>query len=582
MEALDTHTATLSGRSLRQAIHDLQKAVTLNPNLPSAWKEMGELFLIDGDIESSNEAFRRHLRLTCDDSELIQALEHFSAGKIGLAEQGARSVLKRAPENVTAIRLLAEIGMRVGMLVDAQNLLERALELSPTFHLARLSYAHVLNKRDKLAPALAQVNDLLASKPNDFPLLVLQASILVKFGDCQPALNAYEHLLAKHPQQSKIALSYAHTLKTAGRFDEAVEAYRLAIRLQANFGDAYWSLANLKTFYFEEGDIATMKAELAKCKRSQEAFYFCFALGKALEQRAQYEESFAYYQQGNAIKESLEVYDSDATSALVRRIKATCTTELFLPDEQLSCSAQDPIFVVGLPRSGSTLLEQILASHSLVDGTKELAQIIALSRRLGGRKERGEPRLYPEVLQHLTAEQCKNLGEEYLQETRLQRAGAPFFIDKMPNNFFHIGLIAKILPNAKIIDARRHPMDSCLSCFKQLFAKGQAFTYSLSSLGRYYQDYTELMDHWDRVLPGRVLRVQYEGMVSDTESQVRRLLDFCGLEFEPACLEFYRNERPVRTASSEQVRQPIHRGAVGYWRNFEAQLGELKSLVSPS
>jgi tetratricopeptide (TPR) repeat protein len=575
-------TPSPTGYSLKKSIHDLQTILSENPQSAPAWKEMGELFLIDGDVESSNEAFRRHLRLTCKDPELIHALELFSAGKIGQAEQLARLLLKNEPTNVTAMRLLAEIGMRVGMLRDAQHLLERALDLAPDFFLARLSYAHVLNKRDKLAPALAQLDQLLALKPNDFPLLVLQASILVKFGDCQPALDAYAYLLANHPPQAKIALSYAHTLKTAGRHDDAVAAYRFAIELQANFGDAYWSLANLKTFEFEDLDITLMKAELEQCKGSQNAFHFCFALGKALEQRGQYDKSFAYYQKGNAIKEELEVYDADATTALVARIKAACTADLFSPNRSLDCSARDPIFIVGLPRSGSTLLEQILATHSQVDGTKELGQVIAQTRRLGGRRKRGEPSQYPEILQNLTSEQLQVLAQEYLDETQVQRAGAPFFIDKMPNNFFHLGLIAQMFPNAKIIDARRDSMDACFSCFKQLFAKGQAFTYSLDSVGRYYRDYLELMTHWDKVMPGRVLRVQYEELVSDTEHQVRRVLEFCELNFEPSCLEFYRNERPVRTASSEQVRQPIHRGGIGYWRNYEGHLDELKSLIPRS
>jgi len=412
--------------------------------------------------------------------------------------------------------------------------------------------------------------------------LLLRASILVKIGDFEQARQIYKYLLSNFEPRAGIALSYAHTLKTIGQQQEAIDAYRRTIDLKPSFGDAYWSLANLKTFRFEDSDLEAMRAEIEKpdCTR-EDHFHLCFALGKALDDRKQFDESFHYYLRGNDIKEKLEQYDADFTADNARRIQAVCTRDFLSVSPASGCQAPDPIFIVGLPRSGSTLLEQILASHSLVDGTKELVDILAMVTRLGGKKLKTDVSLYPELLPDLSAAQLDELGREYIDRTRIQRADAPFFIDKMPNNFFHIGFISLILPNAKIIDARRHPMAACFSCFTQLFAKGQIFTYGLSNIGRYYRTYIDMMDHWERVLPDKVLRVQYEEMVADTENQVRRMLDHCGLEFEEGCLQFYKTERAVRTASSEQVRQPIYSAAMEHWRNFEPHLDELKAALGP-
>jgi len=325
-----------------------------------------------------------------------------------------------------------------------------------------------------------------------------------------------------------------------------------------------------------------MRVEIGKDTCSREDYlHLCFALGKALEGRNQYDESFRYYQRGNGIKEKASGYEANDTEQGVQRLKAVCDRKRFSAAEGQGYQSTDPIFIVGLPRSGSTLLEQILASHSQVDGTKELGFILAIVRRLGGKKKKSEVSRYPEILTELSASQLSELGQEYIDRSRIHRGTAPFFIDKMPNNFLHVGLIHLILPNAKIIDARRHPMASCLSCYTQHFARGQSFTYGLANIGRYYRDYVELMDHWDRVLPGKVLRVQYEDVVADTETQIRRILDYCGLPFEEACLQFHQTERPVQTASSEQVRQPIYSGALEHWRNYEKHLDELKKCLGP-
>ena len=574
--------ANSAAGKLIPAIAALQRAIAIEPKLPASWKLMGELFVIDGDENSAAEAFNQHLLAVSEDPRLIHAIRCFNAGKTGLSEQHCREFLNDHPANVTAIRLLAEIGLKVGVLVDSEHLLERCLELAPEFSLARLSYAKVLSRREKLELALEQADYLLAKEPGKSSYLALRASILVRMGDFENAIPCYENILERFPSQPSIMLSYGHALKTVGEQDKAIEAYRRTISLRPSFGDAYWSLANLKTFRFEDSDLDAMREQHKNNSGSREDFYhLCFALGKALEDRKQFDESFKYYHLGNTIKERLSGYDADTIENYVRRMKAACPREVFSAAEGTGCQSPDPIFVVGLPRSGSTLLEQILASHSQVEGTKELIQILAIARRLGGNRKKAESSLYPDNLSQLEAARLQELGQEYIERTRIQRGSAPFFVDKMPNNFLHIGLIALILPNAKIIDARRHPMAACFSGFTQLFARGQSFTYGLKNMGRYYRDYVELMDHWDEVLPGKVLRVQYEEMVTDTENQVRRMLAHCELEFEQNCLQFHRTERAVRTASSEQVRQPIYSGAMEHWRNFEPHLDELKEALGP-
>jgi len=568
---------------LTEAIAALKHAVAIEPKMPASWKLMGELFLVNKDEKSSAEAINQSLLASSLEPDVIRAAELFKAGKTAQAERLVRRFLMQNPTNVNAIRLLADIGIKIGMLEDAEKLLVRCLELAPEFHVARLNYAHVLNKKEKLAPALAQVDHLLKAQPKkEYAYLLLRASILVKIGNFEQARQCYEYLLSNFEPRAGIALSYAHTLKTIGQQQEAIDAYRQTIELKPSFGDAYWSLANLKTFRFEDSDLEAMRTEIEKpdCTR-EDHFHLCFALGKALEDRKQFDESFEYYLRGNDIKEKLEQYDADFTADNARRIQAVCTRDFLSASSASGCQAPDPIFIVGMPRAGSTLLEQILASHSLVDGTKELVDIINIVRRLGSRKMKTDVSLYPELLKDLSAAQLEELGQEYIDRTRIQRADAPFFIDKMPNNFFHIGFINLILPNAKIIDARRHPMAACFSCFTQLFAKGQHFTYGLSNIGHYYRTYIDVMDHWDEVLPGKVLRVQYEEMVGDTENQVRRMLDHCDLPFEENCLQFHKTERAVRTASSEQVRQPIYSGALEHWRNFEPHLGELKEALGP-
>ena len=564
------------------AIEALQRAVGVESRLPASWKLMGELFLVDEDEKSAAEAFNQYLLASSVDPELARALKLFGAGKTGQAEKLCRSFLHENPANVMAIRLLADIGMKVGVYADAENLLERCLELAPDFSMARLNYAQVLEKREKLDLALVQVDRLLEEEPEKFTLLVLRGAVLAKMGDYERALPLYEFLLSRFPARPKISMYYGHALKTVGQQQKAIEAYRQAISLEPSFGDAWWSLANLKTVQFDDDDIEAMRTEIGKktCSR-EDCLHLCFALGKALEGRKQYDESFRYYQLGNNIKERMSGYEADGIEQGVQRLKAVCDKKLFDAADGQGDQSPDPIFIVGLPRSGSTLLEQILASHSQVDGTKELLFILAIVRRLAGKTKKSEPSRYPEILTGLSAGQLSDLGQEYLERSRIHTGTAPFFIDKMPNNCMHVGLIHLILPNATIIDARRHPMAACFSCYTQHFAFGQLFTYGLANIGRYYRDYVDVMDHWDQVLPGKVLRVQYEDVVADTETQVRRMLDHCGLPFEAECLQFHETERPVQTASSEQVRQPIYSGALEHWRNYDAHLDELKQNLGP-
>ena len=565
-----------------EAIAALKIAVGLEKRLAGSWRLLGELLQAEGEEQAAADAFSQSFMSTGNNPLLAEAVSLYQAGKLGQAEKICRNFLQDHPTDVNAIRLLAEIGIKLGVYGDAQNLLERCLELAPDFDLARLNYANVLSQRNQLQAALAQVNLLLEKEPEKQSLLGLKAQVLVKMADFSAALPIYETLLTRFAPRAKIALAYGHALKTVGYQDRAIEAYRQSAALQPGFGDAWWSLANLKTLRFTDQDLGEMRAEmLAQNNTIEDRYHLSFALGKALELRKEFEESFKFYDLGNRAKVRLERYSADENHQEVQRIITTCTPEVVSAPAGGGCQAPDPIFIVGLPRSGSTLLEQILASHSQIDGTKELPDILGIVRRIGGKRKKSEASRYPAILAEMSDSQFGELGEEYLQRTRVQRGTAPFFIDKMPNNFFHVGLINRMLPNATIIDARRHPMAACFSGFTQLFAKGQPFTYGLDNIGRYYRDYLDLMDHWDKVLPGKVHLALYEEVVGDTENQVRALLAHCGLPFEQACLQFYETERPVRTASSEQVRQPIYSSGLEHWRHYEPYLESLREALGP-
>ena len=564
------------------AIGSLRRAVTIDPSHAAVWQSLGHQLAVAGDEEGSREAFQRHFELSTPHPELVEAAGLLRDGKLGKAERIVRDLLKKHPADVSAIRVLADIGIKLGQWKDAGHLLERCLELAPDFYAARHGYATVLVRQQKPEAAIHEAEKLLAHEPNNPNFLTLKASILTRIGDQSGALEIYEKVLKNYPNQARAQMSYGHTLKTVGRLDEGIEAYKKCIRLSPEVGEAYWSLANLKTFRFSDEDIDNMRRQVtAEGGDADDQSHLAFALGNALEDHGEYDESFRFYKRGNSIRR-VEHRHNPKINVLesLRQVRAL-PRKLFEQRKGWGCQAPDPIFIVGLPRAGSTLLEQILASHSQVEGTSELQDIITISRKLDNKNRENPAGKYPEVLAELSQEQFRELGESYLETTRIQRTDTPFFIDKMPNNFRHIGLIHLVLPNSKIIDARRHPMGCCFSGFKQLFAHGQTFTYGLEDIGKYYRDYIRVMDHWDKALPGRVHRVQYEEMVADTEAQIRALLDYCELDFEEQCLRFYETERSIRTPSAEQVRKPIYKEGLEQWRNFEAHLDPLKEALGP-
>lgn len=562
------------------AVAALRRAVTLKPEMPDAWRALGDHLTAIGDTSGADDAYAQHIKFSTHDPRLIEAATALCENRIPMAESLLRTHLKQHPTDVPAMRMLAEVAARLHRYSDAETLLERALELAPSFMPARHNYAIILHRQRKPGPAREQVQKLIEADPLNPSYRTLKAAIASSIGDYDTALGVYAGVLADYPNNARVWMSYGHALKTTNRQGECVQTYRKSIELAPQLGEAYWSLANLKTFKFTQADVEAMQAQLANAKlTNDDRLQFHFALGKAFEDAGQFAESFKHYEEGNRLRRAGMGYDPDWNTEQMRRAKALFTPEFFAARAGHGASAPDPIFIVGLPRSGSTLLEQILSSHPQVEGTMELADIVNIVRELGGAYARGTG-TYPQPVAALDADALRAIGERYLAQTRIyRRTDAPFFIDKLPNNFAHTGLIHLILPRAKIIDARRHPLGCCFSGYKQHFARGQHFTYSLNEIGRYYRDYVELMAHYDAVLPGRVHRVIYERMVADTESEVRRVLDYCGLPFDERCLKFYENERAVRTASSEQVRRPIYREGVDHWLNYEPWLGPLKSAL---
>jgi tetratricopeptide (TPR) repeat protein len=567
-------------RSAEPAIEAFLRAVNLNPALPASWKVLKSLFRMTRQPQNEAMASRHLETLAGLPVEVVTASSMFSDGDIFEAERLIRQFLLTHGNQIEAMRLLAKIGVKLEVLDDAELLLESVLLLAPDYKAARYDYAYVLMERHKHAKAIEELDKLLATDPQDRSYRTAYATALVGLGAHDTAIRRYRELLLETPRAHDVHLSIAHALKTTGHRAEAIEFYRSAAAIRPNYGDAYWSLANLKTYAFSDEEISRMRIEeAAENTDLTDRYHLCFALGKALEDRGDYEDSFNYYSRGNALKKSQSRYRPEFIERIAQLQASVCTKEFFEARRGVGCQSVAPIFIVGLPRSGSTLLEQILASHSQVEGTLELPEIPRLSQELQGRESSDANPRYPAILRDLTAPDFERFGEKYLAETRIYRTGKPRFIDKMPNNFRHIGLIHLTLPNAKIIDARREPLACCFSNFKQLFAKGQEFTYSFEDIGRYYRSYIELMRHWDAVLPGKILRVQHEDVVDDLEGNVRRILEFCDLPFEPQCVEFYKTERSVRTASSEQVRQPIFKDGLDQWRHFDPWLGPLKEAL---
>lgn len=567
-----------------EALAAYQDAVAHNGALVASWRMLAHLYGKAGRVEPEKRALAQCAYLDSLPPELQAVSSFIHENRLLKAEKLCRAYLQKHGHHTEAIRLLAEIGMKFNVYDDAEFLLESCIVLEPENTNAHFDLVNVLHKRQKFGEALRQAASLRAKAPGKSQFDLLYATENLAVGNFDEALAIYHEQLAEMPNNPNLHLTLGHALKTTGKQAEAIGAYSQAHRVRPDFGDAYWSLANLKTYRFDAEVIAQMRAlEAAETTDLADRFHLCFALGKALEDVGEYADSFVYYERGNRLKRDQVKYDWRKLEAQIHLQRRHVTSDLLSSLHGAGNDQVDPIFIVGLPRSGSTLLEQILASHSMVEGTMELPDILALAHKLDGRRRVDEEARYPGNLGEIAPEEFAKFGADYIRDTRIHRKlGTPRFVDKMPNNFRHVGLIHLILPNAKIIDARRGAMGCCFSGFKQLFAEGQEFTYGLEEIGRYYRDYVALMDHWDAVLPGKILRMRYEDVVADTETQVRRLLEFCGLPFEAACLNFHQTERAVRTASSEQVRQPIFTSGLDQWEHFAPYLGPLREVLGPT
>ena len=572
--------ALLTENRLDAAREAYSKAVRLNPALAAAWKALVNLHELAGAPELARAAAAEADYLDALPEELLSVSAFIHDGRLHKADELCRHFLRSNKRHVAGMRLLADIGSRLDLLADAEFLLETALAMEPANERCRSDYANLSLKMQKFERALEQTTRLTADYPNDLGYLALHANAWAGIGDYERAIELYDQIIARSQGQHRLHAMRGHAEKTLGRIDAAIASYRQAYALAPDYGDAFWSLANTKTYRFTDAELAHMEDyEAHPATALEDRIHLCFALGKAHEDAAEFARSFACYERGNALKQASAKHRPERLATRAEAQRRLCTPAFFAARQGAGHPVAEPIFIVGLPRAGSTLLEQILASHSEVDGTQELPNIPSLANRLDRPAQRSQGAGYPGVLAELDVDYFRRFGEQYIADTRVYRRGAPRFIDKNPNNFFHIGLIKLMLPNAKVIDARRHPLACCFSGFKQLFGQGQEFSYGLREIGNYYRVYVELMDHWDRTLPGFVHLVQHEAIIDDLGGEVRRLLDFCELPFETACLEFHKTERSIRTPSSEQVRQPIYREGLEAWRNFEPWLDPLKEAL---
>ena len=581
----------LTLKQAEQAKISFEKAVKLNPSLVASWQELIQLYRETEQMDDVQKSANQLAKLKKLPPALLAVTELMHEGKLLQAEQICRRFLQNNQRHIEGMCLLAEIGMELKIYDDAEFLLASALELAPNHIYARSQYLNLLIRIGKFKAAEQQVKNLLLEQPENLSFQVAKANVLTGLGKVEQAITLFEQVILEDKEVAGFHLQLGHALKATGDIAKAISAYQQAYRLKPSYGDAFWSLANTKTYRFSDEEIEKMQEQqrikdLALVDKVQ----LHFATGKAFEDREDYYQAFQAYQQGNQLQHAHNGFDITKIEQQVTEQIKYCTRELFEIRGDLGLNAPDPIFIVGLPRAGSTLLEQILASHSQVDGTMELHNILGLAARLRGRNnnqsndrdstEKSKESQYPKNLGEINQDYFKRFGQQFIDETQAYREHAPLFIDKMPNNFLHIGLIRLILPKAKIIDARRSPMACCFSGFKQLFAEGQDFSYNLEDIGRYYQAYLKLMDHWDTVLPGFVLTVHHEDVVNDLEAQVRRMLDFCGLPFEQSCIDFHKTKRNIKTPSSEQVRQPIYKSATEQWRHFEQYLAPLKKIVN--
>jgi tetratricopeptide (TPR) repeat protein len=569
-----------ASNDLARAIAALEQGVALNAALPLSWDLLERLYRLAGNAEKAKLAAEHLISLRRLPPQIALAGSLFCDGELSEAERILRAYLSTFGNHVEALRLLGRIAHQSGALEDAEQLLRESVRMAPGYRAARADHARVLIDERKYSQAREELTGLLQLEADNRDYLALRATAWAGLGQHERAIASYRELLAISPWWTHLHLLLGNSLKAVGRQAEAIESYRVAQASEGYFSDACWSLANLKTYRFTNEELERMRlAEGASGTQFSDRCHLCFSLGSALEDRRDYAESWSFYERGNALKRSQNRYRPEFTEINTLAQIRVCTADLFAAHAGAGVAEPGPIFILGLPRSGSTLIEQILASHPKIEGTGELQEIERIARDLQGRERNPERPRYPGVLAEMQREDFRRLGERYLNRTRSHRTGRPYFIDKMPNNFQHIGLIHLMLPEAKIIDVRREPMACCFSNLKQLFASGQDFSYGVESVARYYRSYLELMRHWDAVLPGRVLRVLYEDVVEDLEAGVRRILGFCGLDFEPACLEFHKTARDVSTASSEQVRQPIFRAGLSQWRHYEPWLGGLKDAL---
>ncbi len=564
-----------------EALPYLERATHLDPKLENAWFTLGKTLAMLGRGAEADQAFERCFALSPERRFMALAAEHQKEGRLDEAEHLYRRILRHNPRNVDAMRLLALIALKAGRDVEAENLLQKAIYLAPDFLAAILDLGRLRKEQDRYGEALECFDRAIALDAANPQARYLRGATLAPAAFTHEAIEAYQQCLALRPGHVGALIGLGHLLKAVGRYHEAVASYEECIRQRPDLGETYWSLANLKTYRFDDATVAEMDRRVSGGGLTvQSEVNFLFALGKAYEDRGDFDRAWTFYSTGNAKQRAEVAYDPVQTEAMNDRLVRVFSADFLRTNRGVGHADPAPIFILGLPRSGSTLLEQILASHSEVEGTSELPYLARVATWLN--RNRADGINYPEAVRELEPRNFQSLGADYLAYARMhRRLGAPRFIDKMPNNFPNIGFLSMILPNARIIDARRHPLDACLSCYRQLFAKGQTFTYDLTEIGEYYLQYQRLMDHWAEALPGQVLTVQYEEVVTDFEAQVRRLLEFCGLDWQEACLRFYESDRPVRTPSAEQVRQPIYDRSVGHWRNYARHLDELIAVIEP-
>ena len=576
----DIATAYFLMGDLEQSEKYLKKSLELDPKVFTAWKSLGDILFDQGKKEEANKAYKEALKTDSRYEEMTKAMALISKGQSVEAESIYRGILAKDPKNVDALRLLALLASRNGAIDQAISMLLKCTELAPDYAMAWDNLGKMYRQKEdyiKSIKCLQKATELRPEWPQGWAGL---GTVYTRASLHEEGIQAYLKSISLKDNQPRVHLSLGHVYKTIGLQEESIKSYKKTIELDPQNGEAYWSLANLKTYRFTNKEVSEMLEQLKnKDLPDREKVHFQFSLGKSYEDEKKFKRSFDFYLRGNNLNRGRNTYDPKAIEAMVEREIRFFNNEFFKKRETWGAPNNDPIFIVGLPRSGSTLIEQILASHSDVEGTMELPNMLNIARKLGNTSREGSN--YPEILDSISKSESIELGEQYIKETQRLRSKSPYFIDKMPNNFSHVGLINLILPNSKIIDARRNPMDTCFSCFKQLFARGQAFTYDLQEIGRYYLSYIRLMDHWQKVVPDKVYLVEYEKMIANQEEETKKLLKFCDLSFQENCLKFYENKRAVKTASSEQVRQPIYKRGINYWKNFEESLVDLKVSLQP-